>query len=339
MQALVYSLWGLITLIFGLGTYKEISEPGMGFWSGTLTIISATFMTLVALLALFWAIISMDRIKNRLLPKPKYKFVNNYTVPCLLILLVSISNTLGSSASAMQGKELGFLSEAEFSDAKRNNIFDTNEYSKYLVEKEAKDKADEERRIVVKAEEDRAAAVETAVLLFDAEKREQLRHLISTDFKEHPELTQQILSEIAAYDKLSVERTSAEMAYIDEGVSNKAYMRAIDGSNCRQEMKSNLAPYKAWFDSHDWRPLSEYPDYAVKQEMFQRDRVNYEYLRNKNKVDNIFNKCVFSLIQKIPHLSRADAKPKIIEEYIPPALKCVQKNGGDYNICYKWKGI
>jgi len=339
MQALVYSLWGLITLIFGLGTYKEIYEPGMGIWSSSLTIISATFMTLVALLALSWALLSMERIRNRLLPPSKYKYVNNYTVPCLLIILVSISNTLGSSASAMQGKELGFLSEAEFSDAKRNKIFDTNEYSKYLVEKAAKDKADEERRVVVKAEEDGAVAVESAMRLFDAEKREQVKHLISKDLTEHPELTQQILNEIAAYDKLSVERTSAERTYIDDGVSYKVYMKAIDDSNCRQEMKSNLAPYKAWFDSHDWRPLSEYPDYAVKQEMFQRDRVNYEYLRNKTKVDNTFNKCVFSLIQNIPHLSRTDAKPNVIEDYVPPALKCVQNNGGDYNSCYKWKGV
>lgn len=154
MQALVYSLWGVIALIFGLGTYKEIYEPGMGFWSSTLTIISATVMTLVALLSLFWAILSMDRIKNKLLPEPKYRFINNYTVPCLLILLVSIYNTLGSSASAMQGKELGFLSEAEFSDAKRNKIFDKSEYSTYLVEKKEKDRADEEKREADKAAEE-----------------------------------------------------------------------------------------------------------------------------------------------------------------------------------------
>lgn len=151
MQALVYSLWGLITLIFGLGTYKEIYEPGMGFWSSTLTIISATLMTLVALLALSWALLSMEQIRNRLLAHPKYKYVNNYTVPCLLIILVTMSNVLGSSASTMQGKELGFLSDTEFSDAKRNKIFDANEYSKYLVEKEAKDKADEEKREADKA--------------------------------------------------------------------------------------------------------------------------------------------------------------------------------------------
>ena len=154
MQALVYCLWGLITLIFGLGTYKEIYEPGMGFWSSTLTIISATFMTLVALLALSWALLSIERIRNRLLPPLKYKYVNNYTVPCLLILLVSISNTLGSSASAMQGKELGFLSEAEFSDAKRKKIFDKSEYSTYLVEKREKDRANEEKREADKAAEE-----------------------------------------------------------------------------------------------------------------------------------------------------------------------------------------
>lgn len=343
MQALLYSLWGLVTLIFGLGTYKEIYEPGMGFWSSTLTIISATFMTLVALLALSWALLSMERIRNKLLPHPKYKFVNNYTVPCLLILLVSISNTLGSSASAIQGKELGFLSEAEFSDAKRNKIFDTNEYSKYLVEKEEKDKADEEKRVVVKAEEDRAAAVESAMRLFDAEKREQVKHLISKDLTEHPELTQQILNEIAAYDKLSVERTSAERKYIDDGVSYKLYMKAIDDSNCRQEMKSNLAPYKAFFDaqSKNWRPFAEYPDYMVNQEMYQRDLANVEYLRNKTKVENIFGECIFPLIKSIPHLSRPDAKPLYRDPYAyyPAALKCTDQNGGDYNMCYKWKGV
>lgn len=342
MQALVYSLWGLVTLIFGLGTYKEIYEPGMGFWSSTLTIISATFMTLVALLALSWALLSMERIRNRLLPHPKYKFVNNYTVPCLLILLVSISNTLGSSASAIQGKELGFLSEAEFYDAKRNKIFDTNEYSKYLVEKEEKNKADEERRVVVKAEEERATKIEAAVQLFDVEKREQVKKLIIKDLKEHPGLTQQILNEIAAYDKLSMERTSAERTYIDDGVSHKEYMKAIDDSNCRQEMKSNLAPYKALFDaqSKNWRPFAEYPDYMVKQEMYQRDLANVEYLRNKTKVDNIFMQCIFPLMQNIPHLSRADSKPKVMDaEYFPESLQCVQRNGGDYNTCYKWKGV
>lgn len=340
MQALVYSLWGLITLIFGLGTYKEIYEPGMGFWSSTLTIISATFMTLVALLALSWALLSIERIRNRLLPPSKYKYVNNYTVPCLLILLVSISNTLGSSASAMQGKELGFLSEAEFSDAKRKKIFDKGEYSTYLVEKKAKDKADEEIR---KTEEDRAAVVKTAVKIFDADKREKVKVLISEDLKEDPNLTQQILNEIAAYDKLSVERVSAEIAYIDDGVSNKSYQRAIDNSNCQQEMKSNLAQYKAWFDaqSKNWRPLTEYPDYMVKQEMYQRDLANVEYLRKKTQVENIFGQCIFPLIKSIPHLSRPDAKPLYRDPYAyyPAALKCTDQNGGDYNMCYKWKGV
>lgn len=164
MQVLVYSLWGLVTLLFGVGSYKKIYEPGMGFWSSTLTIISATLMTLVGLLALSWVLLSMERIRNKLLPQPKYKFVNNYTMPCLLILLVTISNTLGSSASAMQGKELGFLSEAEFSDAKRNKIFDKDEYSTYLIEKEAKNKADEERRIAEEARVSADNAVKEALL-------------------------------------------------------------------------------------------------------------------------------------------------------------------------------
>lgn len=147
IQVLIYGLWGLIALVFGLSTYNDIYEPGIGFWSGTLTVISATLMTLVALLALSWVVFSIDQVKDKLLPKPKYRFINNYTVPCLLIFLVTISNTLGSSASSMQGKELGFLSELEFSDAKSNKIFDKEKYSRYLIEKNEKDKANKAKKI------------------------------------------------------------------------------------------------------------------------------------------------------------------------------------------------
>ncbi|MFE8726424.1 hypothetical protein [Aeromonas hydrophila] len=147
IQVLIYGLWGLIALVFGLSTYNEIYEPGIGFWSGTLTVISATLMTLVALLALSWVVLSIDQIKDKLLPKPKYRFINNYTVPCLLIFLITISNTLGSSASSMQGKELGFQSEVEFSDAKSNKIFDKEKYSRYLIEKNEKDKANKAKII------------------------------------------------------------------------------------------------------------------------------------------------------------------------------------------------
>ncbi|MCH7370747.1 hypothetical protein [Aeromonas sp. MR16] len=78
--------------------------------------------------------------------------------------MVSISNTLRSSASAIQGKELGFLSEAEFSNAKRNKIFDKDEYSTYLIEKKAKDKADEERRAADEARVSAENAVKEELL-------------------------------------------------------------------------------------------------------------------------------------------------------------------------------
>ncbi|HHH1496565.1 TPA: hypothetical protein ACPZSC_002958 [Yersinia enterocolitica] len=166
------------------------------------------------------------------------------------------------------------------------------------------------------------------------ENMEEINALIEKDLKENPELTRKILKEISSYQKDSVERTVAESDYVNDGVSYADNIFAIEKSNCRQELKEQLAPYTEWKNSQDWRPFSEFPKSMLKQEMYRRDIVNTQYLGHKTDLTNIFMKCTFSLRDSIPHLLRPDAKPTIQEYYIPEKLQCVKKNGGNYNVCY-----
>ncbi|WCH28243.1 hypothetical protein [Aeromonas salmonicida] len=312
IQVLVYSLWGLITLIFGLTSYKEIYEPGMGFWSSTLTVISATLMTLVALLALSWAILSIDRIRNKLLPKPKYRLVNNYSMPCILILMITISNTVGSSASAMQGKKLGFLSEVEFSDAKINKIFDKDEYSKYLVEKREKDKSDEEKIAANKAKQEETAAIENAVDLFSTADRDIIRTLIGNDIKENSELTKIILQEIRENQTDSVERTISETDYIDYGVRSKEFEPELKSTSCYMVFKERSQRAKSIYahETQNWQSLSNFKrdvgDGSILQaEIDYRERFNKSNLETLKKLNDELSICSYKTAQSMKnHLTR-----------------------------------
>lgn len=158
VQIVIYGFWGLITLVFGLGTYQELGGPGIGFWSGTLLVVSATLLTLAAILALAWVVLASTRVRAKLLPKPKYRYINNYTVPGPIILLVILANVISSSADSSQAKKLGFTSEKDFTDAKRHKIYSVDEYSKYLADKKTKENA----AVAIKVEQDRVAAIEQA---------------------------------------------------------------------------------------------------------------------------------------------------------------------------------
>lgn len=171
----------------------------------------------------------------------------------------------------------------------------------------------------------------------------KINALIQKDLKENPELTRKILRDISSYKEESGERSIAEKDYIDDGISFRDKMAAIENSNCRQEFNSQLAPYKSWYDADvqrriifnkSYQPTSDLSRDLIRQEMYRRDIVNNEYLIHHTDLLNIFGKCTFSLRDSIPHLSRPEAKPNVLKHYIPEQLECVKKNGGDYNACY-----
>lgn len=55
----------------------------------------------------------------------------------------------------------------------------------------------------------------------------------------------------------------------------------------------------------------------------------------KNKYQKSFNECVFSLLSSISNrLSRPDARPAPVTDYIPEGIKCMRKPEGNIKYCY-----
>lgn len=328
----IYGIWGLFLCLAAIEKFGDFFAEGSGFWSVIMLTVAGICQLLACITAIGWAVLAFGTLRSKYLP---YKFVNNYTVPVLIVGLAIVASIARSSSDESRAQILGFKDGKEFAIARENNITSVSDYAKFVDEQRVKaaEKAAHDALVVAeKAEQDKAAKY--VAIFSDAGRKERAQKLISKDLKENPELTKRILDEIASYSNDSVERDVAEMDYIDNGVSSKEFMLTIDKSNCRQELKTQLAPYTAWKDSQDWRPFSEFPKSMLKQEMYRRDIVNADYSRKKTELENIFRKCVFSLINQTNHLPRPNAKPVIQEAYFPEKLQCVQKSGGDYNACY-----
>jgi len=328
----IYGIWGVFLFLASMEKFGDLFAIGTGIWSVVMLTVAGLCQLLACITAIGWAVLAFRTLKFKFLT---YKFVNNYTVPVLIIVLAFVASAARSSSDESRAQKLGFKDGKEFSIARENNITNVADYDKFVDEqnvKKAEKAAQDALAAADKAEQDKMAKY--VAIFSDAARKERAQELISKDLKENTELTKKILDEIASYSNDSVERDVAEMDYLDYGVSLKLYDLAIDKSNCRQELKNQLAPYTAWKDSQDWRPFSEFPKSMLKQEMYRRDIVNADYSKKKTELENIFRECVFSLINQTNHLSRPNAKPVIREAYFPEKLQCVQENGGDYNACY-----
>ena len=328
----IYGIWGVFLFLASMEKFGDLFAVGTGFWSVVMLSVAGLCQLLASTAAIGWAVLGLGTLRAEYLP---YKLVNNYTVPVLIIVLAFVASAARSSSDESRAQKLGFKDGKDFSIARENNITNVADYAKFVEEQKvikAEKAAQDALAAADKAEQDKVAKY--VAIFSDAGRKERAQELISKDLKENTELTKKILDEIASYSNDSVERDVAEMDYLDYGVSLKLYDLAIDKSNCRQELKNQLAPYTAWKDSQDWRPFSEFPKSMLKQEMYRRDIVNADYSKKKTELENIFRECVFSLINQTNHLSRPNAKPVIQEAYFSEKLQCVQKNGGDYNACY-----
>jgi hypothetical protein len=146
-QLFLYSLIGLVICIRSLYAFTDITSSGVDFLTGVLIIVSAILSLLVGVFCFIWALMIYPTVKAKLPSIVNHKLLNNYTTPVILIIIMVISNSTQSLADNKQSKTLGFSTENDFKDAKRNNIYSPEEYSSYLADKKAIEAKKEEDKI------------------------------------------------------------------------------------------------------------------------------------------------------------------------------------------------
>ncbi len=319
-QTIVYGFWGAITLTYGIITLQDISKPGINFGSGILFFSSSILVILVGIVSIIWAMLAFPKLRDKATPIKNIKYINNYTIPILLIAPLFISLSLDSSASSIQAKKLNFSSEKEFSEAKKQNIYNIDEFTKYLADKKIKDAI----IVAAKAEEDRISAETKAekdnIAAAEQEKKDSEYTLIVKDsltnssdsdiilkFEKNNEFELSVLEEIQSYQNESFQQHRAAMMFRDYGVRLSDFDKLIR-PKCSESIDELDRQYKN--ETGLWKPFSWYKDKdLLESEHKYRENYNKVFFKEHRRQMKKMMRCFHDLSQELPNHSPRP-KPK-----------------------------
>lgn len=313
-QTIVYGFWGAITLTYGVITLQDISKPGINFGSGILFFSSSILVILVGIFSIIWAMLAFPKLRGKATPIKNIKYINNYTIPILLIAPLFISLSLDSSASSIQAKKLNFPSAKEFSEAKKQNIYNVDEFTKYLADKKIKDsiivvaKAEEDRiSAETKTEQDNIAAAEQEKkdLEYTLIVKDSLTNSNDTDiilkFDKNNEFELSVLKEIQSYQNESFKNYRAAMIFRDYGVKLSDFDKLIR-AKCSESIDELDRQYKN--ETGLWKPFSWYKDKDLLEEAHKyRENYHKVFFEEKKRQKKRMNRCFYDLSQELPNHS------------------------------------
>ncbi|MCA5277959.1 hypothetical protein K1S96_09905 [Klebsiella pneumoniae] len=135
VQLVIYGFWGICLFAAAMGKFGDFFTAGTGFWSVVMLFVAGLCQLLASIASIVWAFYGTGNLRAKYLP---YKFVNNYTVPVLIIVLALVANAARSSSDEARAHKLGFKDGKEFATARENNITNVADYAKFAEEQRVK---------------------------------------------------------------------------------------------------------------------------------------------------------------------------------------------------------
>lgn len=209
LQFFVYMGFGLIMAFMVYSYFSTFNEPGMSFATVLLALVTLAFWSMVMITSFWWSIIAIPSVQENYpaLIQKLPKFFNNFLLPIIIVILLLIAGQTNVYMMNIQGNNLGFTIEDQFSEAKSAGIFNREKWI------EVKAKQDESMKLA-----DKQAAAATL------EKKNK-------DYIE---------SKINSLDKSSGKYLVAENIYKQHGVWVDDYI-AVQKKSCSREFNRLLA--------------------------------------------------------------------------------------------------
>ena len=165
-QLAIYGLWGVFLCLAAMEKFGDFFAVGSGFWSVVMLAVAGVCQLLASITAIGWAVLALGSMRAKYLP---YKFVNNYTVPVLIIVLAVAASAARSSSDEARSQKLGFKNGKEFAIARENNITNVADYAKFAEEQRIKAVEKAAQDALLATEKERKVKEEEAKCLDDAE--------------------------------------------------------------------------------------------------------------------------------------------------------------------------
>lgn len=274
-QFFVYMGFGLIMASMVYSYFSTFNEPGMSFATLLLALVTLAFWSMVMIISFWWSIIAIPSIQENhsALTQKFPKIFNNFLLPIIIVILLLIAGQANVYMMNLQGKNLGFMIEDQFSEAKSAGIFNREKWI------EVKAKQDESIKLA-----DEQAAVATL------EKKNK-------DYIE---------SKINSLDRSSGKYLVAENIYKQHGVWVDDYI-AIQKKSCSRELNRLLAANAAseqaieyWNETSDALRRSGTSPFAGGRS----PTTDPEIQRTKNDIDfarSKLEKCGVAHLKEIDH--------------------------------------
>ncbi|EPK3140158.1 NADH-quinone oxidoreductase subunit J [Enterobacter cloacae] len=147
LQFFVYMGFGLIMVFMVYSHFSTFIEPGMSFATVLLALVTLVFWCMVMIVSFWWSILAIPSIKENYpkLTQKLPKFFNNYLLPVIIVVLLLIAGQANVYMTNVQGKNLGFMAEDQFTKAKRAGVFSRDKWIDFKAkEVETKKLADEQ---------------------------------------------------------------------------------------------------------------------------------------------------------------------------------------------------
>ncbi|WP_114193523.1 hypothetical protein [Edaphovirga cremea] len=305
---IIFCFIGYILINIGVLAFPNIQEKGVSTFVGLIYFSSTAIIILAGLLLILYVVFE-SKIKSASSIKKRFEYINGYTISLVIIVLTFIGFSLNNHAETRQGESLGFTSNIDFSEAKRHNIYNSDEYQKFLAEKKAK----EETELAAKAEKDKIEQAkkdsEFTLLSKSPFENDNGDNDIVVKFDKNNPFEMSVLKNIQSYQNGSFKHNRAAMIFRDYGIDLRDFDKLVL-PRCSQRIEELKSGYKR--ETEAWLPYSHYVDRDVlREEKEYRDNYNREFGEKMRHESDIMNECFYSLSQKLPNHSPRNKPERI----------------------------
>jgi len=235
-QFFVYMPFGLIMTFIFSDYFSTFNEPGMSFTTILLASVTLASWTMVVIISLWWSIIAIPSIQEKYpaLTRRKPKFLNNYLLPVIIVLLLLIAGQANVFMMNVQAKNLGFTVEDQFSEAKSSGIFNREKWIEVKAKQDESIKLADEKAAAATLEKKNKDYIESKINSLD---RSSSKYLVAENiYKQHG---------VWVDDYIAVQKESCSSEFNRLLAANTASEQAIEYWNQTSDAlrKSGASPF------------------------------------------------------------------------------------------------